>query len=338
MRMEQQILDKLTSIPGVKSVAFGNAAPMEGFNSNDVLYAEDKSYAVGQIPPIRRFRMIGPDYMRTMGTPILAGREFTWTGIYDSRHVVLVSENLAQEMWGSPSAALGKRVREGMKDSWREVVGVVADVHDNGVHEASPAMVYWPVMMDNFWVDTPYVTRNGAFVIRSERAASEAFLSEVRQAVWSSNGNLPVFRVRTLDDVYRQSMARTSFTLVMLGVSAAMALALGVVGIYGVISYAVTQRTREIGIRLALGAQDVTLKGMFVRQAIMLSAVGAGIGLAGAAALTRYMESFLYGVTPLDPRTYVLVPLLLVSAAVIAAYLPARRATKVDPMDALRAE
>jgi putative ABC transport system permease protein len=111
-----------------------------------------------------------------------------------------------------------------------------------------------------------------------------------------------------------------------------------VVGIYGVISYAVTQRTREIGIRLALGAQDVTLKGMFVRQAIMISAVGAGIGLAGAAGLTRYMESLLYGVTPLDPRTYVLVPLLLVSAAVIAAYLPARRATKVDPMDALRAE
>src|SRR5262245_10351766 len=255
--------------------------------------------------------MIGPDYMRTMGTTILAGREFSWTDIYDNRHVVLVSENLAKELWGSANAALGKRVREGMKDSWREVVGVVADVHDNGVHQAPPTMVYWPVMMDNFWADTPYIIRNGGFVIRSERAASEAFLSEVRQVVWSSNGNLPLFRIRTLEEVYRQSMARTSFTLVMLVIASAMALLLGLVGIYGVISHAVTQRTREIGIRRVLGAKDGRLKAMFVGQALSLSAIGVAIGLAGAAGLTKYMEALLYGVTPLDPVTYTAVALLL---------------------------
>jgi ABC-type antimicrobial peptide transport system permease subunit len=133
-------------------------------------------------------------------------------------------------------------------------------------------------------------------------------------------------------------MARTSFTLVMLGMAAAMALFLGLIGIYGVISYAVTQRTREIGIRRALGAQDVALKRMFVRQALILSAIGVAIGLAGAAGLTKYMQALLYGVTPLDLRTYLLVPLLLALAAATAAYLPARRATKVDPMDSLRVD
>ena len=251
-------------------------------------------------------------------------------------------EALAKRVWphGDP---IGRRIRFGVDipnngEPWLTVVGVVADVHDNGVQEAPPTMVYWPVMMDNFWADTPYITRNGGFVIRSERAASEAFLSEIRQAVWSSNENLPLFRVRTLDDVYRQSMARTSFTLVMLAIAAAMALMLGLVGIYGVISYSVTQRTREIGIRRALGAGDARLKGMFVRHALILSAVGVLIGLSGAAGLTKYMEALLYGVTPLDPLTYVAVPLLLSLAAATAAYLPSRRATKVDPIDALRTE
>jgi hypothetical protein len=136
--MQEEILNKLAALPGVKSVAFANSAPLEGFNPNDLLYAEDKTYDVRQIPPIRRFRFVSPGFAATTGTRLVAGRDFTWTDVYNLRLTAVVSENLARELWGSPSAALGKRIREGMKDSWREVIGVVGDVYDNGVHEKAP--------------------------------------------------------------------------------------------------------------------------------------------------------------------------------------------------------
>jgi putative ABC transport system permease protein len=338
MRMQNAILDKLAAIPGVQSVAFANGAPLEGFNSNDVLWAEDKTYAPGQIPPIRRFRFMSPGYLQTLGTPLIAGRDFTWTELYGLRNVAIVSENLARELWGSPTAALGKRIREGMKDPWREVVGVADDVYDNGVNEAAPTIVYWPVLMGPFWNDQVRVNRGGAFVIRTSRAGTETFLADARKAVWSVNPNLPVFLVRTLGDIYDQSMQRTSFTLVMLGVAGGMALVLGIVGIYGVISYAVSQRTREIGIRMALGAEDGALKRMFVRHGLILAAIGVSIGLGAAAGVTRLMSSLLFGVTALDPATYVAVPIMLAAAAMLASYVPARRVVRVDPVEALRAE
>jgi ABC-type antimicrobial peptide transport system permease subunit len=163
-------------------------------------------------------------------------------------------------------------------------------------------------------------------------------LAETRAAIWSVNGNLPVFLVRTLKDIYDQSMARTSFTLVLLGIAGAMSLVLGVVGIYGVIAYAVSQRTREIGIRMALGAQAGGLQGMFVRHGLVLAGVGAGIGLAAAVGLTRAMKALLFGVSAVDPVTYGAVAGVLVIAAAGASYFPARRATAVDPVVALRAE
>src|SRR5262245_5577707 len=338
MRMQNAILDKLAAIPGVQSVAFANGSPMEGFNSNDVLFAEDKTYAPGQIPPIRRFRFISPGYLQTLGTPLIAGRDFTWTDLYGLRNVAIVSENLARELWGSPTAALGKRIREGMNDPWREVVGVADDVYDNGVNEAAPTIVYWPVLMGPFWNDPVRANRGGAFVIRTSRAGTETFLADARKAVWSVNPNLPVFLVRTLGDIYDQSMQRTSFTLVMLGVAGGMALVLGIVGIYGVISYAVSQRTREIGIRMALGAEDGALKRMFVRHGLILAAIGVSIGLGAAAGVTRLMSSLLFGVTALDPATYVAVPIMLAAAAILASYVPARRVMRVDPVEALRAE
>ena len=338
MRMQNAILDKLAAIPGVQSVAFANGAPLEGFNSNDVLWAQDKTYAPGQIPPIRRFRFMSPGYLQTLGTPLIAGRDFTWTELYGLRNVAIVSENLARELWGSPTAALGKRIREGMNDPWREVVGVADDVYDNGVNEAAPTIVYWPVLMGPFWNDQVRVSRGGAFVIRTSRAGTETFLADARKAVWSVNSNLPVFLVRTLGDIYDQSMQRTSFTLVMLGVAGGMALVLGIVGIYGVISYAVSQRTREIGIRMALGAEDGALKRMFVRHGLILAAIGVSIGLGAAAGVTRLMSSLLFGVTALDPATYVAVPIMLAAAAMLASYLPARRVVRVDPVEALRAE
>jgi putative ABC transport system permease protein len=338
LRMQHDIADKLAAIPGVSSVSFGSGAPMEGFNSNDPVIAEDKANEAGQIPPIRRFRFIGPGYLPTVGTPMIAGRDLSWHDLYDRRRVAIVSENFAKELWGDAASALGKRIRVGMIDPWREVVGVVGNVHDNGVHQQAPTMVYWPTLMDSFWGNQVQVSRAATFVIRTSRAATESFLSEARQAVWSVNPNLPVFLVRTLGDLYDQSMQRTSFTLVMLAIAGGMALVLGIIGIYGVISYAVSQRTREIGIRMALGAENGALANMFVRHGLFLAGIGVTIGLGAAMASTRLMKSLLFGIGPLDPLTYVAVPAVLVLAAVTASYVPARRVTAVDPAQALRAE
>jgi putative ABC transport system permease protein len=338
MRMQNEMLDKLAAIPGVASVAFSTSAPLEGFNSNDLVYAEDKNYAIGQIPPIRRFRFVSPGFFQTTGTSMIAGRDFTWIDLYEKRHVAIVSENMAREMWGTPSAALGKRVREGMKDPWREVVGVAGDVYDDGVQTKPPVFVYWPALMDTFWGDPIHATRGGAFVIRTSRAGTQSLLSEARQGIWSLNGNLPVFLVRTLKDLSDQSLARTSFTLVMLAIAGGMALLLGIIGIYGVIAYAVSQRTREIGIRMALGAEPAVLQGMFVRHGLLLSGIGAVLGLAAAAGLTRAMTSLLFGIKALDPVTYIAVCGILIAAASLASYFPSRRATAVDPVVALRAE
>ena len=338
MRMQQQTLEKLAAIPGVYSVAFTNTAPMEGFNYNDLLYAQDKNYAVGEIPPVRRFRFVSPGAFKTIGTALIAGRDFTWTDLYDKRRVAIVSENLAREMWGSAGVALGKRIRAAPRDPWREIVGVVGDVYDNGVQEKAQTIVYWPALLETFEGDSMRVTRGGAFVIRTKRAATESFLKEARQAIWSVDGNLPIFLVRTLKDIYDLSLVRTSFTLALLALAGGMALVLGIVGIYGVIAYAVSQRTREIGIRIALGAQAGEVRRMFVGNGLSLAAVGLALGLAGAFGMTRLMSSLLFGVTALDPIAYAAAAAVLTTAAALASYLPARRATAVDPVEALRAE
>ena len=198
--------------------------------------------------------------------------------------------------------------------------------------------MYWPVLVQKLWDDDTRVQRGAVFLIRTNRAGTEGLLTEARQAIWSINNSLPVYRVRTLKAVYDQSMARTSFTLVMLAIAGAMALLLGVVGIYGVIAYAVSQRTREIGIRMALGAEHGGLQRMFVRDGLTLAGIGCAIGLTAAAGLTSLMSSLLFGVKALDPMTYALVCGFLIAAAAIASYLPARKASNVDPIEALRAE
>jgi len=182
------------------------------------------------------------------------------------------------------------------------------------------------------------VTRSVRFAVRSNRAGTAAFLNQVQQAVWSVNENLPLASVQTMQSIYSQSLARTSFTLVMLAIAGFMALALSLIGIYGVISYAVSQRTREIGIRLALGAQTRLLRWMFVRSALALTAIGVGLGLAAAFALTHLMSSLLFGVSPLDPLTFAVVPLILAAAAALASYIPASRVLAVNPVDTLRIE
>ena len=218
------------------------------------------------------------------------------------------------------------------------MVGVVGDVHDDGLNKDAPATVYWPMMMSKFEGQPLSVRRDAAFVIRSPRSGSQAFLNEVRQAVWSVNANLPLSDVHTVDYFYQRSMARTSFTLIMLAVAGAMALLLGVIGIYGVIAYSVTQRRREIGIRMALGAQQQTVSGMFVRHGLILTAIGVVCGLIAAAAAMRLMSSLLFHVKPVDPVTYLGMSAGIVIVAYLASYVPARKASSVDPMDTLRAE
>jgi predicted permease len=338
MRMENEMMDKLAAIPGVTSVGLADSAPIERFNSNDLVYAQDKQYATGQVPPVRRFRFIAPGFLKTTGTAVMAGRDLTWIDLYQKRPVALVSENMAREMWGTPTAALGKQIREGMKDPWHEIVGVVGDVHDDGIDKKAPAMVYWPAMMENFWGDPVHVNRFVALVIRTNRAGTESLLNQTRQAIWSIDASLPVFRVRTLEDVYDESMMRTSFTLVMLAIAGAMALVLGVVGIYGVIAYSVLQRRREIGIRMALGAQPAGLRQMFVRHGLYLAGIGAVMGLIAAIGMTRLMKSLLFGITALDPATYAVVVAVLIGASALASYVPARRSTAVNPVEALRIE
>ena len=339
MRMENEMIDKLAAIHGVASAGYVSGAPLEGISmQSDLLYARDKAYSPGQIPPIRAFRYFTPGFLKTDGTPLIAGRDFTWTDVYEKRRVGMVSENMARELWGSPAGALGKQLRTGLNDPWREIVGVVADVYDRGVDQEAPSFAYWPALMDNFELEPVRAIRYGVFAVRTDRAGSQAFIAEARRAIWSVDANVPVFLVRTMKDVYDASMARTSFTLVLLAIAGIMALVLGVVGIYGVIAYAVTQRTREIGIRMALGAEPRGLRGMFVRQGLLLSAVGAAIGLVAAAALTRVMSSLLFKTTALDPATYIAVSVLLILAAALASYVPARRATAVDPLEALRTE
>jgi predicted permease len=339
-RIQHDIADRLAALPGVTSVGFASAVPMEGGAPNwDNIYVEGKTYAANEIPPLRLFEYVSPEYFHAAGTRIIAGRDLTWPEVYGLRSVAMVSENLARELWGSPSAAIGKRFREYPSMPWREVIGVIQDVRENGIQEQAPPTVYWPTVMSDMFGPGPLnAWRTVTFVIRSDRTGTEAFLNQVRQAVWSVNSNLPVASMRAMQDIYNRSLASTSFTLVMLAIAGAMALVLGIIGIYGVISYGVSQRRREIGIRLALGAQQSELRRMFVRHGLGLSGIGVAIGLVSAAGLMRLMRSLLFGISPLDPLTYLTVPVVLVTAALLASYLPARRAAEVDPVQALKAE
>jgi predicted permease len=338
LRMEEQILHKVEAVPGVASAVLSTAIPMDGNGWHDPIFVEGRTYAEGELPPLRAFKFVSPGFLSTMGTPLVAGRDFTWTDTYKKIPVALVSENIAREYWHDPAAALGKRIRVSTKDDWREIVGVVGNIYYDGVSKPATTAAYWPLLLDHFESDSTTVSRDVAVILRTSRAGSENLLTEVRQAVWSVNPNLPLAQVHTVEYFYKKSMARTSFTLVMLGVAGAMALLLGVVGIYGVIAYSVSQRRREIGIRMALGAQQRALTNMFVRHGLFLTGIGVACGLVVAIILMRLMSTLLFKVNPTDPLTYVAVSAGLIATAFLASYLPSRRTAAVDPVEALRAE
>jgi predicted permease len=335
---QEQILAQLSRIPGVTAAGVGGSMPMDGSNSNDPLFAQHITPEDGAMPPLRRYKRIGPGYLETLGNRLVAGRTVTWDDLRQRRPVVMLSENLAREIFKSPAEAVGKFVRNTPGAPWREVIGVVGDERDSGVDQPAPTIVFWPFVVEKMWGDEDSITRTVAFAVRSTRVGTPAFTREVERAVWAVNQNLPLFRVETLEQTRATSMAQTSFALVMLGIAGAVALLLGIVGVYGVIAYIAAQRTREIGIRMALGAQVGDVSRLFLRHGLWLVAGGIVIGAAAALALTRLMGSMLVGVSATDPATFVAVSLGLAAVALVATYIPARRAARIDPLVALRSD
>lgn len=338
-RAHEQIVRKLEAVAGVESVGVTSEVTMGGNNNNDPVWFEDFPQQDAGIPPLRRHKYIADGYFTTMGNPVIAGRGLTWNDVHTWAETVVISENLAREYWGEPAKALGRRMRRSTKSPWYEIVGVVGNERQDGATRPSPTIVYWP-MLNGDETDPRgiYVQRSLVYAIRSSRLESPGFLGEVQQAVWSVNPNLPLARVRTMLQVYNESMAQTQFVLVILGIAASVTLLLGLVGIYGVIAYIVSQRRREVGIRMALGARSDTVQRLFVTRGLSLTAIGLVLGLVTAAALMRLLSSLLFGVNPFDPLTYLVVAVALGGVALVATWLPARQATRIDPMLALRAD
>jgi putative ABC transport system permease protein len=339
----EEIQRNLAHIPGVSSVGASSSITMDGWTSNDPVEVEGFPVTAGDMPPIRRFKWVTPGYTETVGNPLLAGRSFTWADIHDRASVVMITANLAAEYWDSPADALGKRIRlpelGALTESerpWREIVGVVGNIRDDGVDQDAVKTVFWPVINRAYWDEELSVRRAMKFALRTPRLDDPGFLDQVRAAIWSVNPNLPVANVMTLGEIFDRSMARTSFTLVMLAIASVAALLLGAVGIYGVTSYVVSQRRREIGVRMALGAQRQDVSRLVLVHGLLLTGLGVTLGLAAAAALTRLMSGLLFGVRAVDPLTYAAVTVGIAAIAMLASFVPARRAARLDPVEVLR--
>ena len=273
-RTLERVAERLAQVPGVTSVGLSSSITMDGEDNGNPIEVEGAPQPEGGRTPLRRFKSFAPGYFETMGNRLVAGRSITWSEIHERRPVIVISETLAREYWQEPSSAIGQRVRAMQRGApWREIVGVSGAERDDGLNQPPTAIVYWPMLSES------YRWRTMAYAVRSSRVGTPGFLRELEQAVWSVNPNLPLAAIQTLEEIQATSMAQTSFALVMLGMAASVALLIGVVGIYGVITYAATQRTREIGVRMALGAQIGDVRNMFLRHGLALMATGIALGI-----------------------------------------------------------
>ncbi len=322
-----QVLDRLKTTPGAQSVAAISTLPLSGNNTDTSFLIEGQPPPPPNQAPVAWFSSVSPDYFRTMELRMVKGRVFTDRDDENAPLVVVISETMARRYWPNQEP-LGKRIGRG-PDRWREIVGVVKDVKHFGLDSDTPPSMYFPLRQ---------VPARGMTLLVRTAGPPSSITPALRTGIWSIDRNLAIAQVSTMNELVASSITQQRFILVLLGCFAVLALVLAAVGIYGVMSYAVTQRTHEIGIRMALGARSTNVLGLVLKGGMMLAVIGAAIGVAGAFALTRLMSTLLFGVTPTDTATFIGLPVGLLAVALLACYLPARRATKVDPLTALRYE
>jgi predicted permease len=324
----KQVLERLAALPGVQAVGVANNLPLTGEwqigfrpegSSENTVYTAQSTW-------------VSNDYFRAMGIALLKGRTFTDNDRADSPPVIVVNEAMARTIWPDQEV-IGKRIRWGgwNRDGWLQVVGVVNDVKLASLEAEDKPLIYMPTFQ------IPRLRREAVFIVRTTGDPA-SLIAAVRHEINQVDADLPVYDLRTMNQVIAGSVAQRRFVMLLLVVFAVAALLLAAVGLYGVTAYAVTQRTQEIGIRMALGAQPRDIAKLVVGQSLMLTLIGVTVGLMASLALTRLMSSLLFGVSATDPATFVMIPLLLVMVSLVAGYLPARRAVKVDPMVALRYE
>jgi len=328
--------DRLRQQAGVRSVGAASSVPLTAGPPFFVHEIEDFPTPADAVPPIAYGAWVDPGYFDAMGIPLVEGRAIEPGDASDGFQGVVVSEAFAQRWWPNVSA-IGKRLRPAGGDgsSWWQVVGVVANVRNRDLSQDPEEMVYYPTMVGTY--EQPGVIRSRDIVMRVDGDPA-AFLPVLRREVRALNARIPVANPRTMAEVVARSASRTSFTMVVLGAASLVALLLGIIGIYGVVSYVVSQRTREIGVRMALGAAASSVRGMVLRQGLAVAGVGVVVGLAGAFAGSRLLSQLLYGVSAVDPLTYAAVATLLAAVAGLASWIPAVRAAGVDPAVALRNE
>ena len=342
-RLEEAVARSLGEVAGVRSVGMATQLPMGPGLTTVPLYAEGLTSPDAGSEIVRRHKWVGEGYFETLGVPLLAGRPLTWDDAHNLAPVAVVSRRIAVSLWGSVGAAIGKRVAARQDPlRWHEVVGVVGDVREAGLGQEPVPVVYWPQMALAFWQGSaPTDTLAWAtfsYAIRSDRVGTPGFLEDVKRAVWSVSPVLPLTWIGTMSRFEEISVDQTTFMLNLLGIASLVAVLLGLVGVYGVMSYTVSRRTAEIGMRMVLGAETRQVRTMVLRQCLGLVAVGVGVGLALSLGVTRVLSGVLYGVAPADPLTFGLVAIGLTAAALAASYVPAHRASRVDPMVVLRAE
>ena len=323
-----QLLERARTLPGAQSAAAVSSLPFAGNDTDAGFLIEGRPAPQPDQRPVAWISSVSPDYFRTMGMRLIAGREFTEGDNENSPKVVIISEATARRHFPNEDP-IGKRIGNGRPDGWREIVGVTADVKHFGLNQDARVSMFFPHLQR---------PSRRMFIVARTAADPMSLTSALKGAVAAMDKNLAVSNISAMEEITAQSIGQERFTLLLLGVFSALALLLAVAGIYGVMSYAVAQRTHEIGVRVALGAQTSDVLRMVVAQGMALVLTGVGIGLGSALALTRFIRGLLFGVSATDPMTFAGVAALLALVALAACYVPARRASKVDPMVALRCE
>lgn len=329
----KQAIEKIESLPGVESAGATTLLPLAGSDADSTFTLEGSPITQPGEQPKAQINIVSEGYFEAMGIPLLAGREFARSDTEESPQVAIINETLARRYWPDGDAT-GKRIKLGRLDSktpWMIIIGVVKGVRHFKLQREPESEVYFA--QSQSLVFFPAAT----FVIRTT-IKPESVVASARDAIWSVDPDQPAYDIKTMSERFSDSIAEQRAQLLLLGLFAAMALALAAVGIYGVISYSVSERTHEIGVRMALGAQTTDVLRMVIKQSLALALAGTAIGLAAALALTRLMSSLLYEVSATDVATFAGVPIILTLVALAASYIPARRATRVDPIVALRYE